>query len=145
MKKVINKNAYRFYSIRDKFLAGVVLTGAEAKAIRTTGVDLRNAFVKVTNGEVYLINAIISPYKYARSDDYDFGRTRKLLLKEKEIKKLLTAIKNKLTIVPLACYTKGRWIKVEIGSGQKKTKKQRKNDIIERQIDRKLSQGMSKI
>lgn len=138
MKKIINKNAYREYSIEDKIEAGVVLTGAEAKAIKTRGIELRDAFVKIINGQPYLINAAIHPYPYARHEDQEIDRRRKLLLKESEIKKLIQKKGQKLTIVPLACYTKGRWIKILLGIGKRKTKEQKKKDLIEKEIDRNI-------
>lgn len=138
MKKIVNKHAYREYNIEDTVEAGIVLTGAEAKAIKTRGVQLKDAFVKIINGQPYLINAVIHPYPYARQEDQEPDRRRKLLLKESQIKKLIEKKGQKLTIVPLACYTKGRWIKVLLGIGKRKTKHGRKQEIIEREIDRKL-------
>ncbi len=138
MKKIVNKNAYRLYRIEAKLEAGLVLTGPEVKAIRTRGIDLKEALVRVKEGEVFLVNAVIHPYPFARPEDQQPSRERKLLLKEAEIKKLLEYKKRKLTIVPLACYTKGRWIKIQLGIGKKKSKKQRKQDLIAREEKRAL-------
>ncbi len=140
MKKIVNKNAYRQYDIEDKIEAGIALTGAEAKAIRTRGIQLKDAFVKIINGEPYLINAVIHPYPFARQEDQDMDRRRKLLLKESQIKKLIEKKGQKLTIVPLACYTKGRWIKILLGIGKRKTKQKRKQELIEKEIDRKIKE-----
>jgi SsrA-binding protein len=137
-KKIINKNAYRLYHIEEKLTAGLVLTGAETKSIRTRGIELGNAFVRIKDGQAYLVNANIHPYPYARHEDFQPTRERKLLLKESEIKKLIGKKRAKLTIVPLACYTKGRWLKLEIGIGRKKTKKQRRQDLKEREIDKNI-------
>ena len=138
MKKIVNKNAYRQYEIEDTLEAGIALTGAEAKAIRTRGIQLRDALVKIIDGEPYLINAVIHPYPFARREDQDMARSRKLLLKESEIKKLIVKKGQKLTIVPLACYTKGRWIKVLLGIGKKKTKQKRKQELIEKALERQI-------
>jgi len=138
MKKIINKNAYRGYEIEDKVEAGIVLTGAEAKAIKTRGIQLKDAFVKIMDGEAYLINAVIHPYPFARREDQEPDRRRKLLLKESEIKRLIQKKGQKLTIVPLACYTKGRWIKILLGIGKRKTKQKKKQDLIEKEIDRNI-------
>ncbi len=138
MKKIINKNAYREYEIEDKIEAGIALTGAEAKAIRTRGVQLKDALVKIINGEPYLINAVIHPYPFARKEDQDMDRSRKLLLKESQIKKLIEKKGQKLTIVPLACYTKGRWIKVLLGIGKRKTKQKRKQELIDKALKRQI-------
>lgn len=120
MKKFINKNAYRIYQIQLKLEAGIILTGAEAKAVRTRGIELRNSLVQIKNGEAFLINALVHPYPFARIEEQEPSRSRKLLLKESEIKKLVEKKKAKLTIVPLACYTKGRWIKIQLGIGKKR-------------------------
>ncbi len=138
MKKFINKNAYRLYSIKEKLEAGIILTGAETKAIRTRGIELRNALVRIKNGEPFLINAVIHPYPFARLEEQQPTQERKLLLKESEIKKLIETKKRKLTIVPVACYTKGRWIKIQLGIGKRRTKRQRKQDLIEREIKKEL-------
>ncbi len=138
MKKILNKNAYREYDIQDKLEAGIKLTGAEVKAIRTRGIQLKDAFVRLEDNEAYLINADITPYPFARMDSQEPKRKRKLLLTKNQIKTLKDAKKSKLTMVPLACYTKGRWIKVLLGIGRRKTKHQKKKDLMEREIDRKL-------
>jgi len=140
MKKIVNKKAYRLYQIETKLEAGLILTGPEVKAVRTRGIDLKEALVRIREGEVFLVNAVIHPYPYARLEDQLPTRERKLLLKEAEIKKLLELKKRKLTIVPLACYTKGRWIKIQLGVGKRKSKKQRKQDLIERDEKRRIKQ-----
>ena len=137
MKKIINKIAKRKYSIGETLEAGVVLTGAETKAIKTRGIELRDAFVRTKGSETFLVNAIIHPYPFARREDQEPSRERKLLLKESEIKRLLGIRKAKLTIIPLACYTKGRWIKIQLGVGRRKGKKQRKRDLIEKELSKK--------
>ena len=138
MKRRVNKNAYRLYRIEKKLEAGIVLTGAETKAVRTRGVELRDALVRIKEGEAYLVNAVIHPYPFARLEDQDPSRERKLLLNQGEIKKLMELKKRKLTIVPLACYTKGRWIKVQLGIGRRKSKRQRRRDLIAQQEKREL-------
>ena len=138
MKRIVNKNAYRVYWIEKKLEAGIALTGAETKAVRTRGVELRDALVRVKEGEAYLVNAVIHPYPFARLEDQAPSRERKLLLNQGEIKKLMELKKRKLTIVPLACYTKGRWIKVQLGIGKRKSKRRRKQDLIAQQEKRKL-------
>lgn len=138
MKKFVNKNAYRAYQIEEKLEAGIVLSGAETKAIRTRGIELRDSFARVKGGEAFLVNALIHPYPFAREKDYDPSRERKLLLSKSQIKKLMERKKAKLTIVPVSCYTKGRWIKIQLGIGKKKSKKQRKQDLIEKGLKRQV-------
>ena len=82
-KKIVNRNAYRLYRIEEKMVAGMALTGAETKSIRTRGIELGNAFVRIKDNQAYLVNANIHPYPYARHEDFEPTRERKLLLKEK--------------------------------------------------------------
>jgi SsrA-binding protein len=140
MKKIVNKNAYREYDIQEKLEAGIKLTGAEVKAVRTRGIQLKDAIVRMEEDQAYLINANINPYPFARRDEQEPKRKRKLLLKENQIKTLKDAKKAKLTIVPVACYTKGRWIKVLLGIGKRKTKHQKKKDLIKKEQEKKMRQ-----
>ncbi|MFH1560982.1 MAG: SsrA-binding protein [Patescibacteria group bacterium] len=142
MKMYVNKTAQQSYQIGEKLEAGIILTGAEAKAIRTRGIELRDSLARVKDGEVFLVNAIIHPYPFARREDQSIDRERKLLLKESQIKRLVEKKRGKLTIVPLACYTSGRWIKIQLGIGKKKTKVQRKQDLIARDDERRIGKGM---
>lgn len=138
MKKIVNKNAYREYDIEEKLEAGIKLIGAEVKAIRTRGIQLKDAIVRLEDNEAYLINADINPYPFARRDEQEPKRKRKLLLSKNQIKTLKDAKKAKLTIVPIACYTKGRWIKVLLGMGKRKTKYQKKKDLIKKEQEKKI-------
>lgn len=138
----MNKNAYRIYQIEEKLESGIILTGAEAKAIRTRGIELRDSLARIKDGEVFLVNAIIHPYPFARREDQSIDRERKLLLKGNQIKRLMEKKSSKLTIVPLACYTSGRWIKIQLGIGKKKTKGQKKQDLIARDDERRIDKGM---
>jgi SsrA-binding protein len=140
MKKIVNKNAYHEYDIQEKLEAGIELTGAEVKAIRTRGIQLKDAIVRVEDNGAYLINANINPYPYAMIDEQDPKRKRKLLLKKNQIKTLKDAKKAKLTIVPVACYTKGRWIKLLLGIGKRKTEYQKKKDLIKREQEKEMRQ-----
>lgn len=98
-----------------------MLTGAEVKSLRNKSGSLTGSFVKLINGEVHLVNAQITPYVFADNTDYDPKRTRKLLLKKKEIQKLeeITSQKGQ-TLVPLAFITAGHHIKLEFGVGRGK-------------------------
>lgn len=139
MRKV-NKRAKYDYKILEKFEAGVVLSGAEVKAVKNGNVDLSASYAKIINDEAYLINVNIPvPGK----KDYDSQRTRKLLLHKNEIISIKTKIEGKrLTLVPVSMYTKGRLVKVEIALAKPKRKfekkEQKKKKDIERQIEREL-------
>jgi len=138
MKRIFNKQAHRKIAVEEKLQTGLVLTGPEVKAIRTRGIDLKDALIQIRNNQAFLVNALVHPYPFASTQIQQVDRSRKLLLSEKELKKLIDARKKKLTIVPIACYTKGRWIKLSLGIGRLKTKKQRKQDLIDKDIKKKL-------
>ena len=135
--KSFNKKASFQYSLEpDRFEAGLVLSGGEAKAIRTGHVDLSQSVARILNGEVYLINANI-PIQGAQK--YVSTRTRKVLLHKQEISSILTKMKQKkLILVPTKVYTKGRLIKVELALGKAKTKYQKKETIKKKDIEREL-------
>lgn len=132
--RIVNRKATYDYTILDRLETGVVLTGAEVKSIRGGHASLEGAFVRIVGSEMYLVNAQIFPYTFARVEGYDPRRTRKLLVHKKEI----IALKGKtegahLTMVPLAWYTKGPQIKLEVGLARgkrayEKREKKRKED-----------------
>ncbi|HCC67663.1 TPA: SsrA-binding protein, partial [Patescibacteria group bacterium] len=116
--KITNKKAYFNYEIKDTFEAGIVLTGAEVKSIRGGRCNLSNAYVKVIDNQLWLVNADIAKYKYDGSSDYDSCRSRKLLVKRSEINKLQGKLKQaRLTLIPVSVYTTRNLIKVEVGLG----------------------------
>jgi len=141
--KIVNKKAFFDYEISERFEAGINLIGAEVKAIRLGHADLSGSFAKIIGSEVYLVNAKIFPYKYARPENYDERRTRKLLLHKKEIISLKSKTEgSNLSIVPLSLYTTKTFIKVELalGKGKKKFEKKeaKKRKDIERDIEQEL-------
>ena len=144
--KIVNKKAFFDYQISERIEAGINLNGAEVKAIRLGMADLKGSFVKIIGSEAYLINTKIFPYKYARPQDYDERRTRKLLLHKKEI----TALKGRtegsnLTIVPLSIYTTKSFIKVELGLGKGKKEYQKKEAKKKKDIERDIEQEISSL
>ena len=114
--RLFNKKFRRDYQKIVSFEAGILLNGPEVKSIREGRLRLAGAYVKIIGNQPYLINAEIPSYRYSRLEDYQPFRTRKLLLNKKEITKLAIKLKSsqKLTIVPVVCYNKGRHIKLEI-------------------------------
>jgi len=138
MKRFTNRNARKYHLIA-KMEAGVVLSGAEVKAIKTRGLQLNEAIIQIRNGEAYLVNAVIAPYRFADNSNYDSRAPRKLLLKQKELAWLISKRREKLTIIPLACYTNKRgWIKLQIGLGKTKKKVDKKRELIKRQAEREI-------
>lgn len=142
--KILNRRARRDYQLLEKYEAGMALTGPEVKSIRAGRLQLEQAFVKIRGGQVFLVNAHVAPYPFAEQNDYDPRRERKLLLSKKEILALEQKVKQKkLTLVPLACYTRGQFIKLAIalGRGQKqyqKREEKRKQDIA-KEVARELA------
>jgi SsrA-binding protein len=110
-----NRKAFSDYDILEKYEAGIVLTGSEVKSIRDGKVNLKDSYALIKNEEASLLNCHISPYNFAHQFNHEPLRTRKLLLHQYEINRLMGKIKEKgLTLVPLRVYFKGKHIKVEI-------------------------------
>lgn len=129
--RIINRKASYDYTTIDRIETGISLLGSEVKSLRLGHGKLEGAYVKIANGEVYLINAQIMPYSYARPPvgGYDPKRTRKLLLHKQEVISLQSKLDSaKLTLIPLSWYTKGPQIKLEIGlaRGKKEYEKREK-------------------
>ncbi len=138
--KILNKRASFNYTIEEKIEAGIVLTGGEARAIRTGHINLSNSYAKIISNEVFLVNADV-PVTGAK--DYDSTRARKLLLNRREIINLETKMKQrKLTLVPTKVYTKARLIKVELGLAKSKREFEKKQVMKERDIKRDLDREL---
>lgn len=117
-KKIVanNKKAYFDYFIEDTYEAGISLAGTEVKSLRMGKGSVKEAFIRIEKGEVYLYGMHISPYEKGNIFNKDPLRPRKLLLHKYEINKLLGRIKEKgYTLVPLNVYFKGSLVKVEVG------------------------------
>ncbi len=144
--KIVNKKVFFDYQVLERIEAGINLNGAEVKAIRLGMADLKGSFVKIIGSEAYLINAKIFPYKYARPEDYDERRTRKLLLHKKEIIALKGRTEgSNLSIIPLSVYTTKSFIKVELGLGKGKKEYQKKEAKRKKDIQRDVEQEISSL
>ena len=140
---VENRKAKRDYEILETYEAGIVLKGSEVKSARQGRISIKDAYADVKNGELYLIDMHIAPYKQAGRFGHDPERPRKLLLHKYEIKRLIGKVKEKgLTLIPLRVYLKGHLIKVELAlaKGKKLYEKREaiKRRIIEKEIQRAL-------
>ncbi len=141
-----NKKAYYDYQILEKYEAGVVLNGQEVKSIKNGRVSIKGSYVKIRNGEAFLIGAVIPPYQPANAPaDYNPQRERKLLLKRKQLDYLMgkTRIKG-LTLLPLKVYTKNGLIKVQMGLAEGKRRKDKREKIKEREAERKMRRALKK-
>ncbi len=137
--KIDNKKAYFDYDIKDTIEAGINLTGPEVKSIRANQADLTGSHVRIVGNEVFLINAKIYQYKFAKVENYDEKRTRKLLLHRREIISLKSKIEgSEMTLVPVSLYTKRGVIKVEVGIAKGKKKYEKKEAIKKRDITRDI-------
>jgi len=141
---VTNKKAQYQYEFLEKFKAGIVLKGQEVKSIKAGRMTLGGSFVVLKENEVFLIGANIPPYQPKNAPpDYEPQRSRKLLLKKLEIKKLIGKAKQKgLTIVPLRVYTERGKIKVEFGIARGKKKFDKREKIKKREVEREIKRAL---
>ncbi|HYG98623.1 MAG TPA: SsrA-binding protein SmpB [Terriglobales bacterium] len=110
-----NRAAGHNYFLLEKFEAGVVLTGTEVKSVRSSRVNLKDAYGLIKNGELWLLNAHISPYEHGSYSNHEALRTRKLLLRKDEIRKLIgKTTQKRLTLVPTRMYFRNGKVKVEL-------------------------------
>lgn len=111
-----NKKAHHDYTIVDTIEAGIVLTGTEIKSVRAARIQLKDGYAQIKNDEAWLVNVHIAPFEQGNIWNQDPERTRKLLLKKKEIQKLSNDLKGTgMTLVPLKVYLKNGFAKVLIG------------------------------
>ena len=128
-----NKKAYHDFFILEKFEAGIVLHGTEVKSLRAGHCSIKEAFVRVENGEVFVFGMHINPYEKGNIFNRDPLRPKKLLMHKKEINKLIGQIGEQgVTIVPLRVYFKGSLVKVEIGLAKGKKLYDKRRDIAKK-------------
>lgn len=134
-----NKKAYYDYFIDEKYEAGIELFGTEVKSIRMGKCSVKEAFVKIDRGEVYVCGMHISPYEKGNIFNKDPLRVRRLLLHKYEIMKLNSKIAEKgYTLVPLQVYFKGSLVKVEVGLARGKKLYDKRADIAKKDQRREL-------
>jgi len=138
-----NRRARHDYEILETLEAGLQLSGTEVKAARNGKVQLKDSFVEVRDGQAWLIGAHISPYSHGNRENHPPERDRRLLLKKRQIDRLFgrTQIKGQ-TVIPLAVYLKGNWIKVEIALAQGKKLYDKRAAIKERELDREVASAV---
>lgn len=128
-----NKKAYHDYFVDEKIEAGLVLHGTEVKSLRMGKCSIKEAFIRIENGEMYVYGMHISPYEKGNIFNKDPLRIRKLLLHKSEINKLLGKIKEKgVAIVPLQVYFKDGRAKMEIGLCRGKKLYDKRDDIAKK-------------
>ena len=132
-----NKKAYHDYFIEDTYEAGIELAGTEVKSMRMGKCSIKESFIQIEHGEVFVYGMHISPYEKGNIFNKDPLRTRKLLLHQYEIRKIAAKIAEKgFTLVPLKVYFKGSLVKVEIGLARGKKLYDKRADIKKRDLKR---------
>ena len=134
----VNRKARHFYEILETFEAGLALEGAEVKSLRLGRCSFAGAFARVDKGEAWLHHLHIPPYAFSQ-EALDPRRTRKLLLKKREIEKIAAGLQKKgLTLIPLEVYFKRGWAKALMALARGKTGPDRREDVKKRDMLREL-------
>jgi len=128
-----NRKAYYEFQIQEEFSAGIVLLGNEVKSIRNGDVTIGDSFAYMKNGEIWIKNVKVAPYKQAHKlDKHDDNREKKLLLNKKELRKIESKLEKHLTIVPVSIFVNDRGkIKCEIAVSKGKKNYDKKKQIKE--------------
>ncbi len=143
-RKVVttNRKAFHDFTIFEKYVAGIVLTGTEIKSIRNNAINLKDSFCKIEDNEVFMYKCHISPYEQGNRFNKDPERTRKLLLTKKEILKLQSKVKKEnYTIVPLEVFFAGSLAKIEIGLAKGKKLHDKRDDIAKKDQKREMDRA----
>lgn len=138
-----NKKAYHDYFIEDKYEAGVALAGTEVKSLRMGKCSIKESFVRIDRGEVFIYGMHVSPYEKGNIFNKDPLRVKKLLLHREEIRKIERKIAEKgFTLVPLQVYFKGSLVKVEIGVAKGKKLYDKRQDIAKKDQKREAQREL---
>jgi len=139
-----NRQASFRYNLIERWEAGIQLTGTEVKSLRTGQAQMKDAYAMVRDGEVWLHNMHIPPYGPASRENHEPERPRKLLLKRKEIERLIgTTAEKGLTLVPTRMYFKGPYAKVEIALGRGKDLYDKRRAIKDRDQKRDIQRSLA--
>lgn len=137
-----NRKARHDYHIEDTYEAGMVLLGTEVKSLRNGRANLKDAYARITNGEVFLHQMHIGPYAFAYYGNHESLRKRKLLLHKTEIKKLYAKVNEKgYSLIPLRVYFKGGKAKVVLALARGKRQYDKRHAIRERDQKRELDRA----
>ncbi|RJP74428.1 MAG: SsrA-binding protein SmpB [Candidatus Abyssobacteria bacterium SURF_17] len=140
---VFNRKARHNYEIIESFEAGMVLQGTEVKSLREGRMSLKDSYATVDNGEIFLVNAHISPYSHGNIQNHDPLRGRKLLLHKAEIKRLTGKTEEKgLTMIPLKVYFSRGRAKVELALARGKKEYDKREAIKRRDADREIEREL---
>lgn len=138
-----NKKAYHDYYIEETFEAGIVLQGTEVKSIREGKVNLKEAFCRIKDGEVFINNMNIAVYEFGNRENHDPTRMRKLLLNHGEIDKLIRLTEQKgLALIPTKIYFKKNYVKLELGVGRGKKLHDKRETLKQKEADREMAKAL---
>ncbi len=137
-----NKKARHDFFVEESFEAGIILQGTEIKSIRQGKVNLKDSFAIVENGEVFLYNMHISPYKQGNRYNHEPERKRKLLLHKNEIRKLIGYTRQRgYTLVPLSLYLLHNLAKIELALAKGKNVRDKRHDIAKKTAQREMERA----
>lgn len=143
MKRLVNKQALYDYQIQEKLEAGIVLSGSEVKSIKNGRGNMKGSFVQSKDGQLLLTNMHIPAYQAGQATAHDPDRSRILLVKAKEKDRLMGLGKAQgLTIVPVSFYTKGGFVKVELGIARGKSKADKRQVLKRRDTNREIKRKL---
>lgn len=138
-----NRKARHDYAVMETIEAGMVLKGTEIKAIRSRRVNLKDGYVRVRDGEAFLVNVHISPYEQGNLFNHDPLRTRKLLMHKKQIAHLGQEAKNTgIALIPLKIYIKDGFAKVLIGVAKGKKQYDKRQDLKQKDMNREINRSL---
>ena len=137
-----NKKAWHNYFIEDKYQAGIALLGTEVKSLRDGKANLGDSYAKIQKGEVFLVDAHISAYRFGNRFNHDPLRQRKLLLHRREIRRLIGKVQEKgLTLIPLRLYFSDGKAKVELGLAKGKKLFDKRETLKRKTMEREMERG----
>lgn len=145
MSKIISKNptARHNYSIKETITAGIVLSGTEIKSIRNGKVNLKDTYANIKNGEAYIYGMHIAPYEQGNIFNKDPLRDRKLLLRKREINRLVGLIQQKgYSLVPISLFFDRNFVKIELGIGKGKKLYDKRQDIAKKDAEMKIKRAL---
>ena len=138
-----NRKARHDYFVLESYEAGIELTGTEVKSIREGGLNLKDSWISIYDGEAYIKQMHISPYEKGNIFNKDPLRTRKLLMHKREIMKLLGQVKQDgLTLIPISVYFKGSRVKVQVGLCKGKKLHDKRDAMAQRDAKRTIDREL---
>jgi SsrA-binding protein len=139
-----NRQASFRYHLLERWECGIQLQGSEVKSLREGGVQLKDAYAELQDGEVWLQRMYVAPYKPAARENHEPERPRKLLMHRREIERLIGKTAEKgLTLIPTRVYFKGPHAKVEVALARGKEQRDKRRSIKEREQRREIDRALS--